>query len=247
MLKLEPFQRILPAFDKSSLLVKDYELMETLYPWIGGVKIGLEAITAPMERQGMSVGDNLRKFVRIRGVSVMWDVKLNDIPNTVGNAVANIARKRVWGITVMAGAGFKALQAAVANRADANIIGVTVLTSLSPEECGAIYGRIPSAQVSYFAEQLVVAGAQAIVCSPLELEIVRKTVGDKLFCITPGIRSKDAKADDQNRTMPAGDAIRAGADYLVIGRPIMTAEDPGGAARAFCDEIAEASSNLSMI
>lgn len=247
MLKLEPFQRILPAFDKSSVLVKDYELMETLYPWIGGVKIGLEAITAPMEQQGISIGDNLRKFVRTRAVPVMWDVKLNDIPNTVGNAVANITRKRVWGITVMAGAGLEAMKAAVANRDGANIIGVTVLTSLKEKECKEIYGRAPSVQVAYFAEKLVEAGAQAIVCSPLELEIVRKTVGDKLFCITPGIRSKTAKADDQNRTMPAGDAIRAGADYLVIGRPIMTAEDPAAAARAFCDEIAEASENISMV
>lgn len=247
MLKLESFQRILPAFDKSSMLVKDYELLEMLYPFIGGVKIGLEAINAPMPDHSMHVGDNLRKFVQTRAVPVMWDVKLNDIPNTVGGAVANITRKRVWGITVMASAGIDAVRAAVTKRADANIIGVTVLTSMSPEECKAIYGRIPTAQVSYFAETLVEAGAQAIVCSPLELEVVRKTIGDKLFCITPGIRRKDAPADDQNRTMSAGDAIKAGADYLVIGRPIMGAEDPAGAARAFCDEIAAASANLSMV
>jgi orotidine-5'-phosphate decarboxylase len=247
MLQLEAFERILPAFDKSSVLQKDYELMETIQPFVAGVKIGLEAINAPMPTQAMHVGDNLRKHVQSRRMRVMWDVKLNDIPNTVGGAVANITRKRVWGITIMASAGVEAVKAAVANRADANIIGVTVLTSLKEKECRDIYGRSPAMQVAYFAGALVEAGAQAIVCSPLELDVVRKVIGDKLFCITPGIRSKGAAADDQNRTMTAGDAIRAGADYLVIGRPIMGADDPVKAARDFCDEIAAARANLSTV
>lgn len=227
--------------------MRDLELIETIAPWTGGMKIGLEAIMALRTPSWESVGDHLRQTLQRKGKNVMWDVKLNDIPNTVGNAVAAIAAREVWGITVMASAGREALAAAVEKRAAANIIGVTVLTSLNAEECKAIYGRIPTAQVSYFADTLVQIGAQAIVCSPLELEIVRKSVGDKLICITPGIRSKDAEPDDQNRTMPAGDAVKAGADYLVIGRPILRADDPVKAAQTFCEEIAEASSNLSMV
>lgn len=247
MLQLQPNERILLAFDKSRLLMRDNELIETTAPWTGGTKVGLEAILAHDRPGAPSVGDQVRGIVQSKQRKLMWDQKLNDIPNTVGNAVQNIASRGVWGITVMASTGRKSLQAAVQNRGEANIIGVSVLTSLSPEECKAIYGRIPSVQVSYFAEMLVETGAQAIVCSPLELEVVRKSVGDKLFCITPGIRAKGAPADDQNRTMPAGDAVKAGADYLVIGRPIMAAEDPSGAARAFCDEIAAAQDNVSMV
>jgi len=246
MLQLQPNERILPAFDKSILVSRDIEVSETLAPWTGGMKVGLEAIMALRIAALESVADHIRRSLQRRGKHVMWDAKLNDIPNTVGNAVKNIAERKVWGITVMASAGLEALQAAVLHRGDANIIGVSVLTSLKPEECKAIYGRFPAPQVAYFAETLVKAGAQAIVCSPLELEIVRRSIGNKLFCITPGIRSKGAPADDQNRTMSAGDAIRAGADYLVIGRPIMQADDPVGAAKMFCDEIAAADSNLSM-
>ncbi len=247
MLSLQANERILLAFDKSTLLSRDSELLEILNPWIGGVKIGLESITAVSPYHEDTVGFRLVRTVVARQRRAMWDGKYNDIPNTVGNAVKNTAALGVWGMTIMASAGFDAIAAAVKNRSETNIIGVTVLTSLTGEECKAIYGRIPTAQVSYFAEKLVEAGAQAIVCSPLELEVVRKTVGDKLFCITPGIRSRNAPADDQNRTMPAVDAVKAGADYLVIGRPIMTADDPIKSAQLFCEEIATATSNLSMV
>lgn len=247
MLQLEPHERILPAFDKSAILMRDLERIETLATHIGGMKVGLEAIMALRETALESVADHVRRKLQRLQKNVMWDAKINDIPNTVGNAVRNATTRNVWGITVMANAGLESVRAAVEHRGNALIIGVTVLTSLTPEECKRIYGRIPTAQVAFFAEMLVEAGAQAIVCSPLELEIVRKSIDDKLICITPGIRSKNAPADDQNRTMPAGDAVKAGADYVVIGRPIMRAENPVGAALAFRDEIANATSNMSML
>ena len=133
------------------------------------------------------------------------------------------------------------------NRGSINIIGVTVLTSMTPERCELVHGTDPGTHVELLAELLVEAGAQAVVCSPLEVESIATIHRDALIRITPGIRAHDAPPDDQKRTMTARDAINAGADYLVIGRPIMNAPDPVAAARLFAEEIASAEANFSMV
>lgn len=231
---------ILLAFDRSTFNQNDANLVRDVSPFIAGVKIGKEAIAA-------RVADDVHDCVRLRELLTMYDCKDIDIPNTMGNAMKNWATRGYWGVTVMADADVEGVRAAVENRGSSLIIGVTVLTSLTSERCKTKYGRIPTAQVSFFVDVLLEAGAHAIVCSPHELEIVRKCAGSRLLCITPGIRNTDAKPDDQKRTMTASDAIKAGADYLVIGRPIMTAENPVRAASDLRGEVEAVRANRSMI
>jgi len=244
MARINPRDRILLAFDKRALETSDEEMLTKALPHLGGVKVGLEA----MGLSRFSAAVQAHDLVRSHNKRVMWDAKFCDIPNTVGAAVSNAVHQFApWGITLMAGAGTASVKAAVENRGNSLIIGVTVLTSISAQECQEMYGRSPQSQVLYFAEKLVECGVQAMVCSPLELDAVRKVIGDKLLCITPGIRAKDAPLDDQKRTMTASEAIRAGADFLVIGRPIMQANDPVAAAQVFAEEIAAAVANRSMV
>lgn len=248
MTDIQSHERVLVAYDDGRFDYTHIELIQRLLPFVGGVKLGLESKESLASIQRHTVAHRMALLVETSGKKVMWDAKFDDIPNTVGAAVRSaVTFVQPWGITVMAGAGRASVEAAVANRDVALIIGVTVLTSIEDAECQEMYGRCAQSQVLYFAEKLVECGAQAIVCSPLELDAVRKVIGDKLICITPGIRAKDAPADDQKRSMTAGDAIKAGADYLVIGRPIMRAEDPLAAAKAFAEDIAAEEANRSMI
>lgn len=244
---MQPHEHIIVAYDRSTANDDDIALMQKLSGEVGVVKLGLETLSAIAPGNSVPIYYRLLPILHHAKIGIMGDWKLKDIKNTVEKSVRNIAAHGVWGCTVHADVSEQALRAAVAARAGMNIIGVTVLTDISPEECKGTFGRIPTSQVSFFAEKLVACGAQAVVCSPLEIEIVRKTVGTKLICITPGIRSRSAPPDDQKRTMTAGDAIRAGADYLVIGRPIMEAADTVAAARTFAEEIATAKANRSMI
>lgn len=244
-----PHERIILAFDKSTFDNSDIALFDRLRGKIGGVKLGLETLSAIHDGNPIPVYYRLLSVLRYRSFSVMADWKLKDIPNTVAKATANIAQHGVWGVTMHSDAGLDVIHAAVAHRGTMHIIGVTVLTSMKEVACKSMYGRIPTSQVSYLAE-LLSSGenpAQAIVCSPLELDVVRREVGQKLMCITPGIRAKDAPPDDQSRTMTAHDAVKAGADYLVIGRPILNAPNPVAAAESFAEQIAAAEANFAMV
>lgn len=247
MLRIAPHKRIILAFDKSTFDGNDLRFFKNMKGRVGLVKLGLETISAISEGNSIPIDYRLLPVLKENGIKVMADWKLKDIPNTIGKSVANIAQHDAWGVTVHADTGKESMKAAVVNRRGMNIIGVTVLTSIDEKECKSLSGRIPKSQVASLVDTLLEAGAQAVVCSPLEIDTVRKAVGDKLLIITPGIRAKDAKADDQNRTMTAREAIQAGADYLVIGRPIMTADSPAAAAEAIAEEIASAEANLAMV
>ena len=238
----QPYESILLAIDSSFLPEQKTLQLDQLAEenCIGGAKIGLEAITA-----GLHV--DLRQYADHYNLRNMEDWKLACTPVSVGRAVANIAERGAWGITVKVDSGIETLRAAVANRGESHIIGVSVLTSIGENECNRIFGRVPRAQVCHCTSMLLEAGAQAVVCSGQELDIVRKVAGDKLIAITPGIRESGSPPDDQRRTMTAADAISAGADYLAIGRPILAAPDPLAAARRFVEEIARAQANRSMV
>lgn len=245
---MQPHEHIIVAYDRSTANDDDIKLVHKLQRVVGGIKIGLEAATAITPGNSIPVYFRLLPIILHLKLLLMADWKLKDIPNTVGRAVANIARlHNAWGITMHADADLNVIEAAVKNRELANIIGVTVLTSMSTERCEIVHGRDSKAQVEFLVRLLLEGGAQAVVCSPLEIEIVRKIAHKQLIVITPGIRSRSAPPDDQKRTMTAGDAIRAGADYLVIGRPIMEAADPIIASHAFAEEIATAKANRSMV
>ena len=167
------------------------------------------------------------------------DLKLHDIPAQVESAVANISE---WGAaltTVHASGGVDMIKAAVAAASDhLKVVAVTVLTSLDDAALGAI-GLAGSASdaVMRLAEAALGAGADGLVCSPLEVALIRERFGPDPLLVVPGIRPADVSADDQKRTLGPRDALDAGASLLVVGRPITAASDPVQAARAIRAEL----------
>lgn len=200
---------------------------------VGVYKIGMELQFAG----GLRLAEELAG----EGIEVFLDVKLLDIDNTIASAVRNIARMGVRFVTLHAYP--KTMRAAVAalqetDAKDLCLLGVTVLTSMDEEDLVAAGYRGPVAGlVEARAGDARAAGMGGIVCSPLEAGLVRQAVGRELVVVTPGVRPAGSDKGDQKRVMTPGDAIRAGSDYLVIGRPISRAPDPRRAAEAIAAEI----------
>ncbi|HEY3761776.1 MAG TPA: orotidine-5'-phosphate decarboxylase [Verrucomicrobiae bacterium] len=210
------------------------KLVEELAPVCGGFKIGSELFT--------SVGPDIVKKIRERGSLVFLDLKFHDIPNTVAKAVAAATRLDVQMITVHAGGGTEMLKAAenaaqeTAFKMGRNpplVLGVTVLTSL---DAGALREVGLDVNVEYQVRRLAnvatKAGLRGLVCSPLEIGALRKVLPAQVQLVVPGIRTGAEKADDQKRTLTPKEAITAGANWLVIGRPIYAAENPRAAAES---------------
>jgi orotidine-5'-phosphate decarboxylase len=195
-------------------------------PHVSTVKIGLELYL----RYGPGVVASIRGA---SGVQVFLDLKLHDIPATVAGAARAVAKLRPDIITVHAAGGPEVIRAAVQAAPDTMIAGVTVLTSLGAGDLESIgmHGPVPDA-VRRLADLAVSAGARALVCSPREVAAVRSEVGSDIKLITPGIRPAGTDRNDQARIATPEEAMRAGADLLVIGRPITGAPDPGAAAAA---------------
>jgi len=234
---MKPQDRIIVALDVSTLAEVE-ALVRELAPHVGLFKVGLELLTA--------VGaPKVVEFVHSLGGQVFYDGKFDDIPNTVGGAAKAVAGLNVKMFDVHASAGRKAVEAAAANKGNSLLLGVTVLTSIDREECVSIFGGAPGPKVLQFARMLLEANADGIVCSPRELGLLGEQEGlDDLYWVTPGVRPSWAAVGDQKRVMTPGEAIRAGADYLVIGRPITKppAEigTPADAAKKIAEEIAAA-------
>jgi orotidine-5'-phosphate decarboxylase len=193
-------------------------------PHVSTVKVGLELYL----RYGPDAVASVRGA---SGVRVFLDLKLHDIPATVAGAARAVARLRPALLTVHAAAGPAAIKAATQAAPDATIVAVTVLTSLGEGDLSRIGLEGP---VSDIAKRLAVlaveAGAGGVVCSPQEVAAVRAEVGDDVLLITPGVRPAGAEMHDQARVATPEEALRSGADLLVIGRPITGAADPGAAA-----------------
>jgi orotidine-5'-phosphate decarboxylase len=221
------------------------ELAAVLTDVAGGFKVGSRLFTLE--------GPHLVRQLVDRGARVFLDLKFHDIPNQVAQAVAAAVQTGAWMVDVHASGGIPMMQAAVragleaANRAGRPaplVVGVTVLTSMDDEvlrETGV--GRPLLEQVVSLARLAKTAGLQGVVASPHEIEAIRKACGDEHFAIvTPGIRGASAGGEkhDQTRTMGPGEAVRAGASYLVVGRPIIAAPDPRAAAEAIVRELDEA-------
>jgi orotidine-5'-phosphate decarboxylase len=216
-----------PTVDEAEAIVARLGDSVTFY------KIGLQLIFAG----GLVLAERLAKS----GKKIFLDVKLLDIDNTVEGAVGNIARMGMTFVTVHAYP--KAMRAAVAARGDASLglLGVTVLTSMDDGDLAAAgYAGTVDALVLRRAKDARAAGMDGIVCSPVEVAKVREAVGPGIALVTPGIRPAGSETGDQKRVTTPADAIRAGADYLVVARPIIRAPGPREAAEAIQAEIAAA-------
>jgi len=176
-----------------------------------------------------------------QGKQVFVDLKLHDIGNTVEKGVESIAKIGATFLTVHAYP--QTMKAAVTGKGGSQlkILAVTVLTSYDDKDLHeAGYGSPVSELVKRRAEQARDVGIDGLVCSPEEAAALRSIAGNKMVLVTPGIRPAGASAGDQKRIMTPAKAIGAGADYLVVGRPITEASDPRGAARSIVEEIAQA-------
>jgi len=203
-------------------------------PHVSTLKVGLELYL----RYGPDVIASVRGA---SGVEVFLDLKLHDIPATVAGAARAVARLRPALLTVHAAAGPAAIRAAVDAAPDARIVAVTVLTSLGEPDLIRIGLAGPVSDAARRLAALAVgAGARGLVCSPHEVAAVRAEVGEDIMLITPGVRPAGSAAHDQARVATPEEALRAGADLLVIGRPITGAADPGAAASAIAASLRRA-------
>lgn len=213
-----------------------FELVDRLGDGADFYKVGFELYTH-------AGPDVVRRLVDI-GKRVFLDIKLHDIPNTVSRAVAVASDLGVDLLTLHVAGGPTMMQAAADARAGGlRLLGVTVLTSLSPDEMSTIWGReIRSVrdEVGRLALMARDAGADGVVASALEASWIRGQVSPEFLIVTPGIRPAGSDVGDQSRVATPGAAVDAGADYLVIGRPITGAADPVAALASVRAEIAAA-------
>jgi orotidine-5'-phosphate decarboxylase len=207
-------------------------LAAELTPVAGAFKIGSELFT--------SAGPEFVRRIRATGAEVFLDLKFHDIPNTVAKAVAAATRLDVQMLTIHTSGGLEMMRAAEESarktalecgRKAPLVLGVTVLTSMGSENLSEIgVTPIVSHQVQRLASLAAKAGIGGLVCSPLEIADLRQLLPAQTQLVTPGIRTGGEKADDQKRTMTPKEALAAGANRLVIGRPIYAAENPRAAA-----------------
>ena len=207
------------------------ELIELTADYIGVFKLGLEFFSA----NGPNGVVILKK--KFPEISIFLDLKLHDIPNTVGKASASLEELGVDYLTVHAQGGSEMIKAAALALPNTRITAVTVLTSLDQNTLSSLGIEKPISELALrWAELAVASGARAIVASPLEVQALRAILPREIELITPGIRPS-ASSDDQKRTMSPKDAIAAGADYLVIGRPITQAKDPRSVAKSVFESL----------
>ena len=223
-----------PGLDAALLLV------EKLTPVVGAFKVGKELF--------VSAGPEMVRRISATGAPVFLDLKFHDIPNTVAQAVAAATRLDVQMLTVHACGGSAMLQAAERSahetaaqlgRPAPLVLGVTVLTSfdsnaLAEIGCEANVGH----QVERLANLAVKSGLRGLVCSPLEIAALRQNLPEHIQLVTPGIRGPDDATDDQKRALNAREAIAAGANWLVIGRPICAAPNPRAAVERILESLA---------
>jgi orotidine-5'-phosphate decarboxylase len=209
---------------------------------VGMFKVGKELFT--------SAGPAIVERIRQKGGRVFLDLKFHDIPNTVARAGEAAVALGVEMFNVHASGGSRMIretvQAAAASAAKRGVgcpivLAVTVLTSLNDQDLAEIgFEKTADDLVLHLAKMARQAGASGVVASPRDILALRRTLGDDFLIVTPGIRASDEKvADDQKRTLSALEAISAGADYIVVGRPIRQAQDPLEACRRIIREIAD--------
>ena len=218
--------QVILALDFSDM-ASTVEMINLTKEHIGIYKLGLEFYLS----HGKSDVKEIQS--RFSGIEIFLDLKLHDIPNTVAGACRSVADIDPKFLTVHASGGSKMISAASSTLPNVEITAVTILTSLDQEQMIAmgLNENIETLTLS-LAKNAVNSGARAIVSSPQEVSLLRKHLGEKVTLITPGVRPSGADRDDQERVMTPREAIDAGADFVVIGRPITKASDPKQAAEA---------------
>ena len=231
-----PNQQLIVALDFPSA-AEALTLAKQIIGTSGWVKVGLELYLA--------AGDSIVTELRAMGFQVFLDLKFHDIPNTVAGAVRSAAKSGAGLLTVHAAGGPAMLRAAVeaaSNLQNApKLLAVTVLTSMDAMELSAIgISQTPAEQVLRLGRMATACGVDGLVCSPEEVGMLRKDLGEKPLLVTPGIRPAGSAAQDQKRLATPSAAIAAGASFLVVGRPITQADDPALAAKEIVREIENA-------
>ena len=212
-------------------------LLRQLRGQLRWVKIGLQMFTA--------YGPNYVREVASMGFSIFLDLKLHDIPNTVAKAVESLGPLPIGMLTLHTAGGGEMMRAALAAQQKTNpnlfLLGVTVLTSMDAAGLAEIgVSATPEQQVQRLGQLAADSGLRGLVCSPLEVALLRRTLPPQIQLVTPGIRpASEAGGDDQKRVMTPADAARAGSSFIVVG-PILKAPDPAAAARAILAELGEA-------
>lgn len=217
------------------------QLVDQLAPYVGAFKVGLELFSA--------IGPSIVRYIQNVGGKVFLDGKFHDIPNTVDGASAAATRNKVWMFNIHCSGGLQMMQAAMQSAKDTAatlniqvplILGVTILTSIDAKILKSELGieRDLTKQVVHFAQLAKSAGLDGVVASAKEIIPIRQEVGLDFIILTPGIRPAwAAAAQDQKRIMTPKEAIVAGANYIVVGRPITQAPNPAEAAQKILDEI----------
>jgi orotidine-5'-phosphate decarboxylase len=241
-MNLKAKEKLIVALDVDSAS-RALDLFEELREVAGMFKIGSQLFTA--------AGPDLVRQIISKGGRIFLDLKFHDIPNTVAAAGVEATRLGVSIFNVHAAGGAEMMKRTAAavdevclqeNLAKTKVIAVTLLTSLDQDSLVRI-GILdePQKVVSSWAQLAAECGLDGVVASPQEIEIIRKAVNKPDFVIvTPGIRPAGNAPDDQRRVLTAGEAIHAGADYLVVGRPILNATEPAAAAKSIVAEIESA-------
>jgi orotidine-5'-phosphate decarboxylase len=230
---------IILALDVSSA-ERAVELAREAGTLLGAVKIGSELFT--------SAGPEIVRAIRATGARVFLDLKFHDIPNTVAKAVAAATALDVQMLTIHTSGGTEMMRAAeesaqktaaAAGRPAPLVLGVTVLTSLDSNAIAEVgFQSNVGYQVERLAKLAAASGLRGLVCSPLEVTDLRSFLPREMQLVTPGIRLADSAADDQKRTLTPKEALAAGANWLVIGRPIYGAANPRKAAEQILESLA---------
>jgi orotidine-5'-phosphate decarboxylase len=207
------------------------ELVRTLADSVNFYKVGMELYAA--------AGPEFVRELITQGCEVFLDLKFYDIPETVRRAVAQVTRLGARFLTIHA--VDSVMRAAVAGRGDGGLqlLAVTVLTSFSDADLGKMgYSGTVQEAVARRTRNAMECQVDGIVCSPMEVELVRRITGPKAVLVTPGVRSAGADAGDQKRVATPLDAMRSGANYLVIGRQVTRSADPRAEVRKILSELA---------
>lgn len=240
-MKLSARERLVLALDVSNFK-KAEELVDKLTDYVGVFKIGNQLFTAE--------GTKVIKMVQEKGGKVFLDLKFHDIPNTVARAAEVVSKLGVYIFDIHTSGGYEMMKAAVEASKKLSfalgiskplILGVTLLTSINQEILEKEIGIKKSLeeQVVHLAKLAEAAGLDGVVASPWEIKALRAACGEGFVILTPGIRPAGKSDDDQKRIMTPQEAIKLGADFIVIGRPITNATNPVKASQEILKEMEE--------